>query len=103
MKFYHIEYLVFQQLQSFAHFARTKTSMERIIGYELSRSSSSLTVAPAYATTVENPLLIGHHVVLQHPDPANLYFDGVTGDDVPVGILGAHPDYVAGVEGGVAA
>ena len=49
------------------------------------------------------PLLIGHHVVLQHPDPANLYFDGVTGDDVPVGILGAHPDYVAGVEGGVAA
>ena len=49
------------------------------------------------------PLLLSHHVISQLPDAADFYLDGVAGEHVAVGALGAHPDDIAGVEGGVVA
>lgn len=54
-------------------------------------------------TDTRAPLLLGNRVISKGADVTNFHLDGVAGDHVAVGALGAHPDYVAGVEGGVVA
>ncbi len=55
-------------------------------------------MTPLYPT-FHPPLLLRHHVVPQRPDAADFYLDGVAGDHVAVGALGAHPDAVTVPEG----
>ena len=48
-------------------------------------------------------LPLRHHIVPQRPDAADFHLDRIPGEHVAVGALGAHPEDVAGVEGGVVA
>src|SRR5262245_61417379 len=49
------------------------------------------------------PLSLGHHVISEDADVADLDFDDVARDHVAVSPLGAHPEHIAWVEGGVPA
>ena len=48
-------------------------------------------------------LFFGDHVISEDADVADLDFDGVARDHIAVSSLGAHPEYVARVEGRVPA
>ena len=47
-------------------------------------------------------LRLRYQVILQRPDAADLYLDGVAGEHVAVGALGAHPLHISWMEGGLA-
>src|SRR5713101_7623805 len=48
-------------------------------------------------------LFLGSHVISEDADVADLDFDDVARDHVPVGPLRTHPEHVAGIEGRVPA
>jgi len=54
-------------------------------------------------TDTESPLLLGNHVVSEGSDVTDFHLDGVAREHVAVGSFGAHPQHVAGVQGGVLA
>ena len=53
----------------------------------------ALSIIERHSSTV---LLLPYHIIPQDADAADFDFDGVAGEHVAVGALGAHPDDVAG-------